>query len=447
MSGPTTSPDDSSEARAISTQSAEATSERLLSGKRILFIGKLGGLNRREAISLIREQGALPVTAEQQPNLVVLGAEESPLAIESLLGQQMRRAASEGAAEIVTETEFWERLGFVPPEGAARQLYTPAMLADLLSVPVNVIRRWHRRGLIVPVREVHRLPYFDFEEVAAARHLAKLLEAGATPAAIEAKLEQLSRWLPHVDRPLAQLSVIVAGRDLLLRQGEGLVDATGQRRFDFELPGEVAETAVDYPIGDHEGDGADSAMGSGDVQRGQAIFAFPEHKVRQPEASLAELLDQAANLEDAGNLQESVDTYRAALAVGGPNAEINFLIAELLYRLGDVTAARERYYASLELDEDYVEARANLGCVLAETGQLDLAVAAFEGTLARHGDYPDVHYHLARTLDEMLRTEAAAEHWRDFLRLAPDSPWADEARDRLGLEIDTPSESTSFEPV
>ena len=448
MSGPTTSSDDSSKSQVLPAPAAlEMNNDGLLSGKRILFIGKLGGLNRREAITLIREQGALAVTAEQQPNLVVLGAEESPLAIESLLGQQMRRAANEGMAEIVTETEFWERLGFVPPEGAARQLYTPAMLADLLSVPVNVIRRWHRRRLIVPVREVHRLPYFDFEEVAAARHLAKLLAAGASPAAIESKLEQLSRWLPHVDRPLAQLSVIVAGRDLLLRQGEGLVDATGQRRFDFELPSEVSETAGAYPIGDQETEGAGAATDFEKVHRGQAIFAFPEHRVRQPDASLVELLDQAADLEDAGNLQESVDTYRAALAVGGPNAEINFLIAELLYRMGDVTAARERYYTSLELDEDYVEARANLGCVLAETGQLDLAVAAFEGTLARHGDYPDVHYHLARTLDEMLRTESADEHWRDFLRLAPDSPWADEARDRLGLDVDAPKEPTSFDSV
>ena len=34
---------------------------------------------------------------------------------------------------------------------------------------------------------------------------------------------------------------------------------------------------------------------------------------------------------------------------------------------------------AIELDEDYVEARANLGCVLAEWGQRELAIAAFEG--------------------------------------------------------------------
>ena len=55
------------------------------------------------------------------------------------------------------------------------------MLAELLGVSVAVIRRWHRRGLIVPAREVRRLPYFDFHEVATARRLAQLLAAGVSP--------------------------------------------------------------------------------------------------------------------------------------------------------------------------------------------------------------------------------------------------------------------------
>ena len=64
---------------------------------------------------------------------------------------------------------------------------------------------------------------------------------------------------------------------------------------------------------------------------------------------------------------------------------------------------------AVELDEDYVEARANLGCVLAETGQRELAVAAFEGALRYHPDYADVHYHLARTLDELHRRDEAED--------------------------------------
>jgi tetratricopeptide (TPR) repeat protein len=89
---------------------------------------------------------------------------------------------------------------------------------------------------------------------------------------------------------------------------------------------------------------------------------------------------------------------------------------------------------AIELDEDYVEARANLGCVLAETGQRELAVAAFEGALRYHADYADVHYHLARTLDELGRRDEAEVYWHAFLSMAPDSPWAHEAQQRLASE-------------
>jgi tetratricopeptide (TPR) repeat protein len=157
-----------------------------------------------------------------------------------------------------------------------------------------------------------------------------------------------------------------------------------------------------------------------------------DHLAEQGECSTPEeMLRVAALHEEQGQLEAAIELYRAALAAGGPRAEVCFQLAELLYRLGDVTAARERYFMAIELDEDFVEARANLGCVLAETGELELAVAAFQGTLSYHRDYPDVHYHLARTLDELSRSEEAEQHWREFLRLAPDNPWSDAARERL----------------
>ena len=71
-------------------------------------------------------------------------------------------------------------------------------------------------------------------------------------------------------------------------------------------------------------------------------------------------------------------------------------MAEVLYRAGDLPAARERYFMALELDEHYVEARANLGCVLLDLGEKELALAAFSGALKLHELYADVHYHAAR---------------------------------------------------
>lgn len=403
----------------------------LLMGRYVAFVGKLGGMNLREAQSLVREHGGFPVAKTNvRVDLLVVGADAWPLDIDDLLDENLRRASEDGELEIINETQLWERLGWVDGQHHVRQLYTPAMLAELLTVPVATVRRWHRRGLIVPAKEVHRLPYFDFQEVVTARRVAQLLAAGATPQDIENKLDQISRLVPDIDRPLAQLSVIVEGRELLLRDSEGLLEPGGQRRFDFDSKPESRDEDQPTPLPSlypepHSPTAADDAL-SDVADRPAAPSGFAS-------ADAQALLRQAADYEDAGELDIAVDAYRSVLFMAGPSAEVNFQLAELLYRRGEVTAARERYYVVLELDEDYVEARANLGCVLAETGQTDLAIAAFEGALMRHREYPDVHFHLARALDDVSQPGEALEHWRAFLSLAPNSPWAIEARDRLGL--------------
>jgi len=389
-----------------------------LKDKHVAFVGRLGGVTRREAQQLVRAQGGVPVdSGGPNVDLIVIGADELPLGgPDELLDEATRTAAAEGHLEIITETQLWQRLGLVETEQNVHRLYTPAMLADLLGVSVSIIRRWHRRGLIVPEREVRRLPYFDFQEVATARRLAQLLAAGTSPAAIERKLEQLAVFVPDVERPLAQLSVIVEGKQILLRQGEGLIEPGGQLRIDFDA---LDATESEPPA-------AEDASSEG-------ILPLADRLPRPDPATPEQMCRYAVELEDEGRLQAAAEMYRAVLAAAGPNAEVSFQLAELLYRMGDVTAARERYYAAIELDEDYVEARANLGCVLAETGQADLAVAAFQGALQYHGDYPDAHFHLARTLDELDRDDEAEHHWRVFLALAPDSPWAEEAQARLDM--------------
>ena len=296
--------------------------------------------------------------------------------------------------------------------GGLVQLYTPAMLAELVGVKATVVRRWTKRGWLLATREVRRLPYYDFSEVATARRLAEMHAAGASVADIERHLAALARYVPHVHRPLAELSLVIEGRHLLVRQGEELVEPSGQLRFDFSA--RVRDDASS------ENDNEQQVVSIDDRRR--EIFAH---------SSPQDMLLAAGELEDEGHLDAAADMLRAVLAAGGPHAEVNFMLAEVLYQLGDLSAARERYYMAVELDEDYVEARANLGCVLAETGEKELAVAAFNGALEYHADYADVHYHLARTLDELDNATTAEDHWRAFLKLSPGSPWADEARLRL----------------
>jgi tetratricopeptide (TPR) repeat protein len=303
------------------------------------------------------------------------------------------------------------------------------MLAELLGISVSQVRGWQRKGLIQAVREVRRLPYFDFREVATARRIQELLAAGISLRAIEKQLVEVQRLFPHVRRPLAELPIVIEGKRLLVRQPEGLSDTAGQLRFDFD---EVEE--------DESVPSAENEQGSLTTASARHILALSPNRSATGEnvrannvATANEILKMAVELEDAEQLPEAAEMYRAAMAAGGPTPEVCFLLAELLYRLGDISGSRERYYMAIELNEDYVEARANLGCVLVEQGQLELAVAAFQGALAFHSEYADVHYHLARALDDLNQRPAADVHWRTFLDLSPETPWADEARVRLAI--------------
>jgi tetratricopeptide (TPR) repeat protein len=296
------------------------------------------------------------------------------------------------------------------------------MLANLVRVPIAAIRQWHRVGVLHAKREVRRLPYFDFEEVGVARKLAELLQAGCSLTAVNRKLEKLARSLPNVARPLADPAVVVEGRCLVVRRDDGLAEPTGQLLIDFDATQQETETA---PIDEPPAVISMADANLSDVSAySPALTAYTADNLRV----------SAVELAGEGLVDEAVDAYRALLCTGEFTAEDQFALAELLYQSGDLRAARERYYMAIELDENFVEARSNLACVLAELGETGLSEAAFRGALEYHPDYADAHYHLARLLDREGRAAEASQHWQMFLQLAPESPWADEARERVGEE-------------
>jgi tetratricopeptide (TPR) repeat protein len=279
------------------------------------------------------------------------------------------------------------------------------MLAELLAVSPALVRSWLKRGWLVPTKVEHKLPLLDYAEVTIARQLATLHRAGISGARLARKLAEIERHFPDVQRPLAELSIVADGSRLLVRRGEALVDAAGQRQIDFGAREQKQETPAPIPAA--------------------ATLAGRDQPPREQLVAWAEELEEVLDLRGAAEL------YRAAMLAGGPTPEICFALAELLYRLRETGAARERYAMAVELDEDFVEARCNLGCLLAEEGERELAVAALEGALAHHPGYADAHYHLARIAGELGNSEKSFVHWERFLSLAPESPWADEARHKL----------------
>jgi tetratricopeptide (TPR) repeat protein len=381
--------------------SGPATDAQLLRGKTVAFTGRLASMTRSRAAELVRAYGGnWAATVTRRTSILVVGQEGWPLRRDGRLSVKLRAAHKLRHAhrvEVITEADLLARLGL---ETTPWQRLSTAQLSELLKVPGERIRGWVDLGLMRPTETVHGVHYFDFRQASWARSLCNFLKVGVTPSRIRHSLEQLRRWLPGVDEPLAQLSILEENGQLLVRQEQGrLFEPTGQGLFDF-----------------------DEAATAGTVE------------VNPSCGSAEEWFESGCEHEDSGQLREAARAYRQALLVGGPEKRATFNLANVLYALGHKAQAAERFRQALELDQDFVDAWNNLGNVLAELGEADEAVEALEKALELDPEYGDAHYNLADVLDSQGRKEQAAEHWRSYLRQQPVGPWSDHARRRLRMD-------------
>ena len=367
----------------------------------VYFLGKLSGANRKDAAEIVRHAGQhVAVRLDADVNLIVVGEEALLKKDWNLWNDQLdadtRDAFEKGRLTIISETQFWAMYcgqddGNQSAE-SSQTLYTPSMLAKLTGLTLPIIRRLQREGLLNPARQIFRLCYFDKETLLPLKLMQNMLDAGLSlPTAID------RLWKMQRCKPARFSSVQIEGKDIIFHSENGPIDQNGQKRLPFigedctdeieceSMPDAVAPLAVLDSI-------------------------FEPTPLNDPST----LCEAACELETLGNLQGAADLYRAALFAGGPNPQINFLLAEVLYRQGELAAACERYFSAIELDEHFVEARSNLGCVLVELGRDDLAASAFRGALKLHPGYAEVHYHLGRLLQRQGRLDEAEEHFRLF---------------------------------
>jgi tetratricopeptide (TPR) repeat protein len=305
-----------------------------------------------------------------------------------------------------------------------RRLYSAAMMAEVLAVPPVAIRHWIRGGLLEVAERAGSLEWLEFGQLVVGRQLAGLMAKGLSLREIDAKLADLA---PGGGQAAARAidRVVADGRRLSIADRGRLLGAGGQLQLPFYADSLVSARRPpedDGPV----------VVGLPDQEAAPARWGDAQPAGPLPGGDVvAEILDLADDLEAAGEYMEAAEALRAVLQAQGPTAAVMCMLAELLYRAGDLTAARERYYATIEIDPEHLQARTSLGCVLGELGEAELALAALEGVLRQEPDYADAHWHVASVLATMGRTGECRRHLRRFLALAPLSPWASLARQRL----------------
>ena len=414
---------------------ADLESSPCLQGEKVTFTGILASMTHRQASDLVVENGgSSSAHMSGHVTMLVVGEEGWPLDEEGKASVKLEQAVelinSGVPLQILKESEWLRLLGLEHRERDVHRLFTPAMLQQKLDIPVGVVRRWERLGLIEPVQRVFRLPYFDFQEVAAVRRLQEMLKSGIPRDRIEQSLSGLRQLLPSVDRPLAQLEILARDSRIVFRDEKGLVEArTGQRMIDFE-----PELTVDSLDDSVAADG-DDLTESGSTAAARSTIPLPSFGVVSETSpahwNAEEWFDHGCGLLGDDEIPEAIEAFRMALVLCPDDAEIHFYLASALYRTGNFGGAMERYHVAVELDHEYIEAWTQLGCLRFETGDSEAAVEAFDIALTCHADYPDAVYHKATVLADLGRSDEAVVLWKQYLDFDQDGPWADAVRERL----------------
>ena len=363
-----------------------------LSGECVTFTGTLASMVHREAGELVELHGGRAVKSMSgSVSMLVVGEEGWPLEEDGAASQKLTHATqliADGAdVRIVAESDWLHLINLNERRDEIQRSYTPAMLTTLLDVPVRVIRRWARIQLIRPVRIVGRCPYFDYREVASAQRLARLLDEGVTPERLEKSLLELSHTLAGTDRSLAQLTLLVHDEKVLMRDSHGvLMPRTGQRLLDFD-----ATPDLSLHCGDDEAM-ADVGPDEEPDDDHPVMISFAEARMRLDDRSMSEWtadewFNEGCRLSEEAAFDSAVNAFRnclslvasehallrdtQSLAVGEADppcpdpADVNFHMADALYRAGKTEAAIERYHCATEFAPDFIEAWTQLGCLAA----------------------------------------------------------------------------------
>ncbi len=434
---------------------SDAVSSLPLAGETVTFTGTLASMIHREAISLVEQYGGRATqSVSGSTTMLVMGEEGWPLEADGVTSQKLQQVMqmiADGAdVQIVAESDWLQLLGLDDRRDEIRRAHTPAMLSQLLDIPVRMIRRWARLGLIRPVRRVCRLPYFDYREVSSARRLAALLDQGVSPEVLEKSLAELSHAIAGTDRSLAQLNLLVQDDKVLMRDDRGVLNPrTGQRLLDFDSTESfgvfVPEPDADFD--DSEDEGLVSLPFSAAQQQ--------REDRRMTDWNAEEWFHEGCRLTEEAEFESAINSFRNAMSLlaselatlrSSPDpfqddhlsvfpdpADVNFHLADALYRAGRVDAAIERYYCAIESAPDFIEAWTQLGCLQAEQGQPDAAEQSLLTAISIHAANPDALLHYAQLLDNSNRAAEAVSYWKQYLQHDSRGPWADHARNRIAV--------------
>jgi tetratricopeptide (TPR) repeat protein len=385
---------------------------KALAGQRVSFTGRFATLKRAEAETLVTMAGgAVSPDVSARPTILVVGMLGWPLMNSGQVTKKLEQAEKLRAAgspvQIVSEAHFRELVGLdrpAPSEDGDKSISAESMCAAL-GIDARILQRWEHCGLVRS-----REGRFDFRDLLSLRTVTNLVARGVNPVVIRKSLAALSSFLPGVDRPLAQLNILVSDSgELVAELEEALLTQSGQLELRFDAPRPKTE---------------------GDAEKAQA---------RQPLLALvrADARDSAAWVEagleheEAGDIIKAEHAYRRAVALAPNDAVPQFNLGNILLQGGRLEAAAERFAQAVALDASHSRAWFNLAHVQDTLKDRDSAIRYLRRAIAADPAFADAYYNLADLAERIGDRDTAADAWDNYLRLDPKGPWSAEAHRRF----------------
>jgi tetratricopeptide (TPR) repeat protein len=371
-----------------------------LLGQRVACTGRFATFTRTDIERLVADAaGSLASGVSARTTVLVVGMRGWPLMnsghVTGKLAAAEKLRASGHSIRILSETNFREVLGLESPAEGDKSL-TSQQVCSALGIDARTLQRWEHCGLVRA-----RDGLYDFRDLVSLRTVTGLVARGVSPVVIRKSLDAISGFLPGVDRPLAQLTMLVSDTgELVAELEEALLTTSGQLEIRFDSP-TTAETP--RPLALVRADTRDSSAW---------IEAGLEH-------------------EEAGELDKAEHAYRRASALAPNDAVPHFNLGNILLAGCRLEAAAERFAQAAALDPSHAQAWFNLAHVQDALKDRHSAMKYLRRAIAANPTYADAHYNLADIAERLGDREAAAAAWDDYLRLDSSSEWSAEARRRL----------------
>lgn len=267
-------------------------------------------------------------------------------------------------------------------------------LLRILRITARQLSGWQRAGLVALG---DHFSFFDLLQIKKVRDLRAKRVKSAT---ILASLQAMQARVAGMENPLLEAGSFSFGSRVAFRtEGKALDPINGQFIMDFGDSGQVVEAT-----------------------------ATPPRPVPVAE-SLADLFARGVALEDdPTTADEAIEYYKKVLVLDPKYAPAHINLGTLYYNHSEYALAEEHYRSAIESDPRYALAYFNLGNVLDETQRMDEAILAYKSALQLAPTYADAHYNLALAYERSGQPRRSIKHWRAYLNLDTQGPWAVHAR-------------------